>query len=74
MINEHECIQFPSWHMEAENPFGLVFHKNTYFNLFQFQISQTWFGERERPLTTALIGLSPVVGGLLGRVCFNLEL
>ena len=30
-------------------------------------MSQTWFGERERPITTALIGLSPVVGGLIGQ-------
>ena len=31
------------------------------------KVSQTWFGQRERPLTTTCLGLAPTLGGLLGR-------
>ena len=31
------------------------------------KLSQTWFSEKERPISTALIGLSPVLGGLSGQ-------
>ena len=31
------------------------------------KLSQTWFSEKERPISTALIGLSPVLGGLTGQ-------
>lgn len=31
------------------------------------KVSQTWFGEQERPLTTTLLGLAPVLGGMTGQ-------
>ena len=30
-------------------------------------VSQTWFGEKERAISTPIMGLSPVLGGMIGQ-------